>query len=218
MGWLSNNWWSCSRGGGYGGLILNTNNGGVSWNTQLDNAEINEIYFFDAKNGVAVGSKGCLMPNYGYLNYGFIMRTIDGGENWALDSLRNVELNKMYFIDMNNGWIVGGGGLIMKISMDDLSSISKEDYIRVSEYHLSQNYPNPFNPSTTIEFDLPKASDVRIEVYNIAGQKIQTLLNERMPAGSHRVEFDASGFASGIYYYRVEAGGFVEVKKMILVH
>jgi hypothetical protein len=84
-------------------------------------------------------------------------------------------------------------------------------------YYLMQNYPNPFNPSTTIEFDLPKASEVRIEVYNIAGQKIQTLLNTKMSAGSHQVEFNAQNLSSGVYFYRIESGEFQDVKKMILI-
>jgi hypothetical protein len=84
-------------------------------------------------------------------------------------------------------------------------------------YKLNQNYPNPFNPKTTIEFDLPKASDVRIEVYNITGQKIQTLLNEKKPAGSHQVEFNAEKLSSGVYFYRIEAEEFQDVKKMILL-
>jgi len=82
---------------------------------------------------------------------------------------------------------------------------------------LYQNYPNPFNPSTTIEYDLPKATDVRIEVYNTSGQKIQTLLNEKLAAGSHQVEFNAQNLSSGIYFYRIEAGEFQDVKKMILI-
>jgi Zn-dependent metalloprotease len=85
------------------------------------------------------------------------------------------------------------------------------------KFDLKQNYPNPFNPSTTIEFDLPKATDVRIEVYNIAGQKIQTPLNEKMAAGTHEVEFNAQDLSSGVYFYRIEATEFQDVKKMILI-
>ena len=84
-------------------------------------------------------------------------------------------------------------------------------------YKLGQNYPNPFNPATTIEFNLLKASDVRIEVYNIAGQKIQTLLNKNMTAGNHQAEFNAENLSSGVYFYKIEAGEFQDVKKMILL-
>jgi len=84
-------------------------------------------------------------------------------------------------------------------------------------FSLSQNHPNPFNPSTTIVFDLPKSSNVTIEVYNVAGQKIQTLLNKKMQAGNHQVEFYAKDLSSGLYFYRIEAGEFQDVKKMILL-
>jgi hypothetical protein len=86
-----------------------------------------------------------------------------------------------------------------------------------AQFSLKQNYPNPFNPSTTIEYDLPKPANVRIEVYNIAGQKIQILLNKKISAGSHHVEFNTQNLSSGIYYYRIEAGEFQDVKKMILL-
>ena len=84
-------------------------------------------------------------------------------------------------------------------------------------FSLSQNYPNPFNPSTTIKFNLPKSSDVRIEVYNATGQKVQTLLNKKMSAGNHQIEFNAGDLASGVYLYKIEAGDFQDVKKMILI-
>jgi hypothetical protein len=85
------------------------------------------------------------------------------------------------------------------------------------KFILYQNYPNPFNPATMINYQLPMTSDVDISIYNLLGQKVWTLLNERKQAGYHQVKWDASGFASGIYYYRIEAGEFRDVKKMILL-
>jgi len=84
-----------------------------------------------------------------------------------------------------------------------------------SKYNLKQNYPNPFNPSTKIKFDLPKPETVKIEIYNIIGQKIETLLNKSMPAGYHEVTFDGQNLSSGIYLYRIEAGEWQDVKKMV---
>lgn len=84
------------------------------------------------------------------------------------------------------------------------------------EFQLHQNYPNPFNPSTKIKFDLPKPETVKIEVYNIIGQKIGTLLNKSMPAGYHEVEFNGQNMSSGIYLYWIEAGEWNDVKKMLL--
>jgi hypothetical protein len=82
---------------------------------------------------------------------------------------------------------------------------------------LEQNYPNPFNPSTTIRYQLPVASEVKLEVYDVLGKKIATLVNERQSAGSYQVVWNASGLSSGTYFYRLQAGTFVETKKMIMV-
>jgi hypothetical protein len=84
-------------------------------------------------------------------------------------------------------------------------------------YALRQNYPNPFNPSTKISYLLPKASDVKIVVFDILGREVATLVNEFKPAGTHTVEFNASNLASGVYLYRIEAGDFRDTKKMLLV-
>jgi hypothetical protein len=85
------------------------------------------------------------------------------------------------------------------------------------EYSLDQNYPNPFNPNTTIEFDLPRASKATLVIYNILGEKVTTLVSDRLSAGSYSYEWDASGLASGVYLYRLQAGEYVETRKMILM-
>ena len=84
-------------------------------------------------------------------------------------------------------------------------------------FKLSQNYPNPFNPTTTINYTIPKASNVRIEVFNILGQSVQLLENSFKTAGSYSTTFDAKSLASGIYLYRLTAGNFIEIKKMIVL-
>ena len=84
-------------------------------------------------------------------------------------------------------------------------------------YTLFQNYPNPFNPVTYIRFGLPKASDVILEIYNVLGQRIITLVDTHKPAGYHKVILDATHLASGIYMYKIQSGKFNKVKKMILM-
>ena len=85
------------------------------------------------------------------------------------------------------------------------------------KYEMSQNYPNPFNPSTVIEFEIPQESKVVLEVFNILGEKMTTLVNEVKTPGYYNVKFDAGLFSSGFYIYRIQAENFVEVKKMILL-
>ena len=84
-------------------------------------------------------------------------------------------------------------------------------------YSLSQNYPNPFNPSTTIKYELPKSSHVSLTVFDILGREVSVLVNERRDAGVHEVRFEAAGLASGVYFYRLQAGPFVDTKKLLLV-
>ena len=86
-----------------------------------------------------------------------------------------------------------------------------------TSYALSQNYPNPFNPSTTINFALPSPNHVKLAIYDAAGRKVKEVVNRDYEAGDHSVKFDASNLASGIYFYRIEAGSFVESKKMVLL-
>jgi hypothetical protein len=83
---------------------------------------------------------------------------------------------------------------------------------------LSQNYPNPFNPATTINYELPISNYVNLSIYNLLGQKVATLVNEQQQAGRYQVTWDASGFASGVYYYRLSANeGYVQTRKLLLL-
>jgi flagellar hook assembly protein FlgD len=85
-----------------------------------------------------------------------------------------------------------------------------------SDWVLMQNFPNPFNPSTTITFGLPQRAQVRVTVYNTLGEAMSELVNGDMEAGYHEVQFDGKNLSSGVYFYRMQAGSYVETKKLIL--
>ena len=86
-----------------------------------------------------------------------------------------------------------------------------------AEFTLSQNYPNPFNPETVIEYSLPIRSEVNLIIYDLSGQEVALLINGDMPAGNHQVTWIATSLASGIYFYRLQAGDFVRTRKMVLL-
>lgn len=105
--------------------------------------------------------------------------------------------------------------------MDFDGTFNYSNIIEVSlnpyEFSLSQNYPNPFNPATTINFTLPTPQNVSLDIFNSAGEKVATIVNESLQAGYHSINFNASKLSSGVYFYSIKAGDFVAVRKMILL-
>ena len=87
----------------------------------------------------------------------------------------------------------------------------------VSAFSLSQNYPNPFNPSTTIKWQQPIAGIVTLKIYDVLGREVTTLVNGELAVGKHEAKFDASRLSSGVYFYQLQAGEFIQTKKMILL-
>lgn len=106
---------------------------------------------------------------------------------------------------------------LARFDLDTPVNLDDETLNLPSQVQLRQNYPNPFNPSTTISFGIPEATEVRLDVYNINGQLVASLVNGRMTSGYHNVRFDASNLASGVYLYRIEAAGQIKTEKMTLI-
>jgi len=97
-----------------------------------------------------------------------------------------------------------------------ITSVDNQKTIPVA-FSLFQNYPNPFNPTTRISFSLPSRTFVSLKVYDVLGREVATVVSEELPAGSYTRQWDAKGSASGVYFYRLQAGSFVETKKMLLL-
>jgi hypothetical protein len=108
-----------------------------------------------------------------------------------------------------------GTDLIQIVRTGSSSVISNSSLVET--YSLSQNYPNPFNPVTMINFALPKSGFVSLKVYNALGNEVKSLVNEVKSAGNYSVNFNASEFSSGVYFYKLESNGFVNTKKMMLI-
>jgi hypothetical protein len=157
----------------------------------------------------------------------------------SIDSTTSKEWTKLMVVDtlsidegdsasiiLDSG-ITSGPDILGRYSYFDLVEIKKKGQIHafidnaknlsVKEFKLDQNYPNPFNPSTTIKYALPRSEHVTITLYNTLGQKIETLVNTPMPIGQYQVEFNGQNLPSGIYFYRLEAGEYVQTRKMLLV-
>jgi len=121
------------------------------------------------------------------------------------------------------GFLASGEVINYQITLNPVS-VEQNNSLIPQNFALEQNYPNPFNPTTTIKYTIAnvtlsgvEGSRVLLKVYDVLGNEIATLVNEEKPAGNYKVEFNASNLASGIYFYRLQAGSFVETKKMILL-
>ena len=100
----------------------------------------------------------------------------------------------------------------------NVTGISDEELNQIPQkYVLNQNYPNPFNTKTRISYQLATNSDVELSIYNLLGQKVATLVKKKQTAGSYKIKWDASNFSSGVYLYRLQAGNFIETKKLVVL-
>ncbi len=191
-------------------FILKTTNGGINWNTYLINPqhptyqEIRGCYFNGNTYGFTGGTSG------------YMYKTSNGGINWIAENTGYYnDVKDIIMTNVNTAITVGGYGRILKYS--GTVGISNTGGNIPSGFNLSQNYPNPFNPSTKISFSLPKASQVKLVVYDAAGREVETLVDEQLNAGAFEVDFNASKLTSGVYFYKMVTDGFTDVKKMILV-
>jgi hypothetical protein len=126
--------------------------------------------------------------------------------------------NKVYLIEFRNDyWLnVGTTTRLYEVSFPIATNLEPDDD-PPGYFKLNQNYPNPFNPNTVISFQLAASSQVRLEVFDLMGRKVSTLVNSNLEAGLHEVTFNAEGLSSGIYLYRIQAKGFTQSRRMLLL-
>ncbi|MCX6165356.1 MAG: T9SS type A sorting domain-containing protein [Ignavibacteriae bacterium] len=191
--------------------ISKTTNYGLNWIKKAfpNISEIRSIYFINKNTGF-LGSD--------YSPYSSsIKRTTNGGDNWV--DLNEVAhgINSFHFLDSNVGYAAGDLGVILKTTNGGAVWVSNNTQEIPKSFELFQNYPNPFNPTTNIKYQITNSKLVTLRVYDILGKEIATLVNEKKTAGIYEVTFNGSNFASGVYFYRIQAGDFVQVKKMVLI-
>jgi photosystem II stability/assembly factor-like uncharacterized protein len=153
---------------------------------------------------------------------GVLLRTSNAGEDWWPElQVPNLSFGALSVVSEEEAWIAGRNGLIIHLK-NDVTGLGEEAEAFPRTFEVNQNYPNPFNASTWIEYFLPTSSDVRLEVFDILGSRVRTLVQSNQEAGKHKViwngENDASEpMASGVYVYRMTANGLIGSKKMILI-
>jgi len=193
--------------------------GGINWIacSLFTGDDINSIFFANRLQGWAAGSS--------------IKYSNNGGVTWSDQILGKFGIfyNSIYFTDSLNGWTVGDSGTILRTTTGGvLTSFTNQSTEIPDKYFLSQNYPNPFNPGTIISYSIPVnvkserstsqgGSKVKLIVYDILGNEVVTLVNERKNAGSYNVKFDGSNLSSGIYIYKLSTENFSETKRMMLI-
>ena len=198
----ANSGWAC----GVNGTVIATTNGGTNWSLQNTGTTkvLTDIEFGNASNGCAVGEEGVRLA------------TGNGGTTWGLSiEPSQTHLISVIFPGTNQVYITGDNGYIAVNSL--LVGILQTGNQTPGKFELNQNYPNPFNPTTQINISLPENEFVELYVYDITGKIVKTLVKDNLSSGSYSINFNAGGLSSGVYFYRLKAGEFTQVKKMILI-
>ncbi|MBS4032868.1 MAG: T9SS type A sorting domain-containing protein [Ignavibacterium sp.] len=199
------------------GQTLFTSDGGANWE-QRPNGSKTWMRVFLTASGKAwsIGFDGA------------IAHSNDWGYNWQnQESGVNDLLWGIHFINDNEGWVVGQissqKGVILNTTNGGVTFVEEEKiYELPTTYSLSNNFPNPFNPTTTIKWQIPEIGFVTLKIYDVLGSEVAALVNEEKPAGEFEVEFNVGrdsspDIASGIYFYQIKAGDFIQTKKMIFI-
>jgi photosystem II stability/assembly factor-like uncharacterized protein len=205
-----------------------TTDGGLNWINQTlpqgGNILISQIVRFDnIKKDTIWGVGSTIMTGAG--NRGMILRTINGGNNWLFqvpDSNINIfQYQQIKFTDPLIGWAyTGSSGVHTRTGGDPIfyNGIKQISSNIPEGFKFEQNYPNPFNPVTSFKLRIKDLSNVEVNVYDVSGRLITTLINKQMQAGEYLITFDGTNYSSGVYFYSLYADGILkDTKKMVLI-
>jgi hypothetical protein len=164
-------------------------------------------YFWDGTSNLLIE---ICYDNSAYTQYSTVASTSAPGMTWG------------YYTDNSTGCTMTGGSAQSNrpnvcFTMTSALGVTPIGNVIPKVYSLSQNFPNPFNPVTKINFTLPKQGFVTLKIYDVLGREVRTLVNEVKSAGSYAVDFNASEYSSGVYFYRLESNGFTDIKRMVLI-
>jgi photosystem II stability/assembly factor-like uncharacterized protein len=191
--------------------LWRTTDGGASWiKDEQMGSSLRDISMMSSE----VGWIGGLINSPPWVG-----RTDDGGITWTAQDLippHNYGFESLTMVDENTGWAVTCCGLVYKTTNGGVTFVGNNDELPGS-FSLSQNYPNPFNAQTTLRFEIGDVGYVRLELFDPLGRSVVTLVDEKLAPGSYTRSWDAGGIASGVYYYRLQADGYVETKKLVLI-
>ena len=189
------------------GIIRSTNNG-QTWTKKRTDTGWQDIYPINIDKKGVIYASGSGSKLYSSTNNGDTW--VDIVDNLKLTSVRDIIFDKdgqMFLATDESVWR----------SNPLWTGNIKEEQPVISNYSLSQNYPNPFNPVTTIKYSIKDAGFVKLQIYDILGREIKTLVNEEKPVGEYEVKFNGSNLASGVYFYKLTAGPFTQIRKMQLL-
>ena len=203
--------WACGRNGN----ILATKNGGALWEPQESGIVLDlwDVHFVNKNVGWIVGDQGT------------ILHTIDGGARWKMQrSDTNADLLTVAAVSPNMAWVGGSNNVLMQTlnggkwwGPSVVTSVdAAKDPTRLYDFTLEQNYPNPFNSQTTITFELDKPAFVELNIFDITGRHVQTLMSQSKTAGRHAVTWDAANSPSGIYLCELRVGEKSVRRKIVL--
>ena len=154
-----------------------------------------------------------------FYSFGGVYLSTNNGTNWINKNQGFNNLISIHSLIITNNYIFAGtqDNYVWRRSLSEIVGIQNISTEIPSSYSLRQNYPNPFNPKTVISFSLPVVSNATLEVYDVMGREVQTLVNERLQPGTYETSFDGSALNSGVYFYKLIADGFSETKRMLMI-